>query len=401
MHLPLRSELSRSLTAAHVRREEPHRSRASLGSPERAHVSPSARTILTQCESGGVGVCEPDLFIADSPFMQQLALENLRAFAAAPMFVEKELLGILMVARSRGAFDDIDRDFLRQLCEHVALAAHQARLHESLQKAYDDLRRTRQAAMQQERLRALGQMAGGIAHDINNAISPLSLYTESLLEQERAAPEQLRSYFTTVRRVVGEVSGTVARLDDFHREREQQTLFAPVDLNAMVQQVVELTRARWNDMPQRRGIVISLQCRLDKTSPSIMGAEHELREALTNLVFNAVDALPQGGTIAISTREEDGRIHLDVSDDGVGMDEATRMRCLEPFFTTKGERGSGPFGPRDRLWHCEPASGRNRYRQRAGTRHDIPYEFSAAAARSARAEGRGCPGACLAASHRR
>jgi signal transduction histidine kinase/ActR/RegA family two-component response regulator len=330
---------SRTLTVHHVGIRNAPLARE-LGKPEHAQVS-LGETILTQCESGAVAICEPDLFIADSPFLQQLALENLRAFAAAPMFVEKELLGVLIVARSRGAFDETDRDFLRQLCEHVALAANQARLHESLQKAYDDLRRTRQAAMQQERLRALGQMAGGIAHDINNAISPLALYTDSLLEQERAVPEHLRSYFTTVQRVVGEVSGTVARLDDFHREREQQTVFAAVDLNAMVQQVVELTRARWNDMPQRRGIVISLQCGLDKTSPSIMGAEHALREALTNLVFNAVDALPQGGTIVISTREESGRIHLDVSDDGVGMDEATRTRCVEPFFTTKGERGSG------------------------------------------------------------
>src|SRR5439155_6842337 len=94
--------------------------------------------------------------------------------------------------RQTGGFTSPDCEFLRQLGEHVALAAHQHQLHTALQQAYDDLRQSQHIVMQQERLRALGQMASGIAHDINNAISPVLLYTESLLEREAALSPRAR-----------------------------------------------------------------------------------------------------------------------------------------------------------------------------------------------------------------
>jgi CheY-like chemotaxis protein/anti-sigma regulatory factor (Ser/Thr protein kinase) len=107
-----------------------------------------------------------------------------------------------------------------------------------------------------------------------------------------------------------------------------------------------LTRARWSDMPQKRGIVIDLRVELGKDLPATAGIESEIREALINLVFNAVDALPEGGTLTIRTKagesqEETRQVHVEVADTGLGMDEETRRRCLEPFFTTKGERGTG------------------------------------------------------------
>ncbi len=101
--------------------------------------------------------------------------------------VEDEVFGVLLVARAAAeSFSSDDCEFLRQLSSHVALAAHQARLYDALQAAYQDLRQTQQTVMQQERLRALGQIASGIAHDINNALSPAALYTQSLLTHEQA-----------------------------------------------------------------------------------------------------------------------------------------------------------------------------------------------------------------------
>src|SRR6185503_3921524 len=116
---------------------------------------------------------------------------------------------------------------LRQLSEHVALAAHQARLHTALQQAYDDLRRTQDSVIQQERLHSLGQMASGIAHDINNAISPIGLYTESLLEREPNLSERARNYLTTIQRAIEDVAETVARMREFYRTREPQLQLAP------------------------------------------------------------------------------------------------------------------------------------------------------------------------------
>ena len=312
-----------------------------LALTELAHVDIDGNG-LSHCVRGQL-VYEPDVSEVRFPFPQRLARGGLRALVAAPLLVESQVFGVLIAARREASsFSSGECEFLRQASEHVALAAHQAQLYGALQTAYEDLRQTQQAVMQQERLRALGQMASGIAHDINNAISPVALYTDSLLEREAGLSAQGRGQLETIQRAVHDVAATVARMREFYRQREPQLPLTAVHLNELVQQVVDLTRARWSDMPQQRGIVIELKTELAENLPSVMGAESEIREALTNLVFNAVDALPAGGTLTLRTRvAQSGQVQVEVSDTGIGMDETARRSCLEPFFTTKGERGTG------------------------------------------------------------
>jgi signal transduction histidine kinase/ActR/RegA family two-component response regulator len=301
---------------------------------------------LSRCIAGQL-VHEPDASQVSFPFPQRLSAAGLRSVVFAPLIVENQVFGVLVCARREAqAFSSGECEFLKQLSEHVALASHQARLYGALQQAYDDLRLSQHTVMQQERLRALGQMASGIAHDINNAISPVSLYTESLLEREPNLSERTRNYLTTIQRAIEDVARTVARMREFYRERDAQLTLERVQLNRAVQQVVELTKPRWSDLPQARGAMVDLQTYLAEPLPDIMGAEHEIRDALTNLIFNAVDAMPTGGTLSVRTRKAtvaDGetRVLIEVTDTGVGMDEDTRRRCLEPFYTTKGERGTG------------------------------------------------------------
>ncbi|MGA2342761.1 MAG: ATP-binding protein [Steroidobacteraceae bacterium] len=301
---------------------------------------------LSRCIAGQL-VYEPDVAEVAFPFPQRLASVGLRSLVISPLMVENQVFGVLVSARSSPqAFSSGECEFLRQLSEHVALASHQARLYGALQQAYDDLRQTQHTVMQQERLRALGQMASGIAHDINNAISPVSLYTESLLEREPNLSERARGYLATIQRAIDDVARTVARMREFYREREAQLTLERVELNRAIQQVAELTRPRWSDQQQQRGVMVDLKLDLADSLPDIMGAEHEIRDALTNLIFNAVDAMPTGGTLTVRTRmvadaEAGDRSLIEVSDTGVGMDEDTRRRCLEPFYTTKGERGTG------------------------------------------------------------
>jgi len=305
------------------------------------------QTGLSHCVRGQL-VCEPDISDAKYPFSQRLAQAGLRSLVAAPLKVENKVFGILVVARREAqSFDDSECEFLRQLTEHVALAAHQSQLHKSLQQAYEDLRQTQQFVMQQERLRALGQMASGIAHDINNAISPVALYTESLLETEPNLSKRGRGYLETIQRAIEDVAETVARMRDFYRDREPQLTLVPVQVNDLVPQVMDLTRARWGDMSQERGVVINMITELEPVLPTIMGVESEIREALINLILNAADAMPAGGTLMLRTSisaEEDvdqRRARVEVIDTGLGMDEDTQRRCLEPFYTSKGERGTG------------------------------------------------------------
>jgi PAS domain S-box-containing protein len=325
-----------------------------LAIPEQARISIDQNG-LSRCVQGQL-LYEPDIALSSFAFPSRLARGGLRSLVVAPLLAESRVFGVLVAARQTAdSFSSNACEFLRQLSEHVALAAHQTQLYSTLQQAYEDLRQSQQTVLQQERLRALGQMASGVAHDINNALSPVALYTDSLLEHEAGLSDRGRGQLTTIQRAIGDVAQTVGRMREFCRPRESQFALVPTDLNRIVREVIELTRVRWRDIPQERGIVIDLRTELVQPVPSMVGTEGDIRDALTNLIFNAVDAMPEGGVLTVRTRlgadsrsdsgahvnEQPAVVHLEVSDTGVGMEEETRRHCLEPFFTTKGERGTG------------------------------------------------------------
>jgi signal transduction histidine kinase/ActR/RegA family two-component response regulator/HAMP domain-containing protein len=310
-------------------------------SMEAGEAIPIDQNGLSRCVNGEL-VHEPDISGADFPFPRRLAARGFRSLVISPLAVESRVFGVLVAARRRPeAFNSLDCEFLRQLSEQAALAAHQAGLYGELRRAYEDLRQSQQTILQQERLRALGQMASGIAHDINNAISPVSLYTEFLLEKETGLSPRAREHLQVISHAIEDVAATVARMKEFYRQREQEIDLAPVQVNRCVQQVIGLTRARWQDMAQQRGSTIAIETDLEEDLPEVMCVEGEIREALTNLYLNAFDAMPEGGTLTVRTRAGDGQVRVEVADTGIGMDEETRRRCLEPFYTTKGERGTG------------------------------------------------------------
>ena len=319
-----------------------------LGLPEVAYIA---------VDENGLGSCvlgqllyDPDISPSRSPFRVRLSQLGLRSLVFAPLIVEGKVFGVVIAARrATEGFTSGDCEFLRQLSDHVALAAHQSRLYEALQRAYEDLRQTQQTVLQQERLRALGQMASGIAHDINNALTPAALYLQSLLDRDYSLGPDARNYLTITLRAIEDVASTIARMREFYRLRPPQLAFLPVDLNKVLQQVIDLTQARWSDMPQERGILIRVENDFASQPPIILGAESEIRDALTNLVLNAADAMPDGGTLTLRSKVLEARsvdpaaarVLVEVCDTGIGMEEAVRNRCLEPFFTTKGERGTG------------------------------------------------------------
>ena len=313
-----------------------------LAMTENAHI-PIDQNGLARCVSGQQ-VYEPDISGSEYPFPQRLARAGLKSMVIVPLMVERAaVFAVLVVARrAANAFSSGECEFLRQLCDQVALAANQAQLHDSLQQAYEDLKRTQEAVLEQERLRALGQMASGIAHDINNAISPVAVYVESLLTHEQGFGDRARRQLQIIQRAVDDVARTVARMGEFYRRRPAQQELALVAVGRVLREVLDLTRARWSDMAQQRGVVIETRVEVTSGDVKVMAVESELREALVNLVLNAIDAMPEGGRLVMRAgRNEAGRVYIEVADDGIGMDEDTRRRCLEPFFTTKGERGSG------------------------------------------------------------
>ena len=230
----------------------------------------------------------------------------------------------------------------------------QMRLTEGVQNAYNELRRTQQGVVQQERLRALGQMASGIAHDVNNAMSPIVAYSDLLLSTLPDLPEKSREYLQAIKKSGEDVAHIVARMREFYRRRSDAEPLLPLNINKIIEEVIELTRPRWRDLSQREGISIQICCELESPAPILLSDPTELREVLINLVFNAVDALPQGGAITFVTRtfrraaaeagEHESELQVEVRDNGIGMDEKVRQRCLEPFFSTKAQRGGTGLG---------------------------------------------------------
>jgi PAS domain S-box-containing protein len=302
---------------------------------------PIGHSGLSRCVLGEL-VYEPDTSAVQIAFPQRLAAAGLGAMVAAPLQIESKVFGALIVARREArSFSGADCEFINQVARHVALAQHQTQLYGALDVAYRELRQTQQAVMRQEKLRVLGQMASGIAHDINNALSPAALYLESLIERE-TKEGQTREYLIIIQRAIEGVAQTVARMKEAYSQRDTQVAQQAVHMNRVIEHVIDLTRARWSTMPLESGRVISVTMELASDLPTIAGNESEIRDALANLILNAADAMPEGGDVTLRSRTtESGGVQVEVTDTGVGMDEATRSRCLELFFTTKGARGTG------------------------------------------------------------
>ena len=280
------------------------------------------------------------LFIAVS--MIVLVLEEIR-------FANEQALAEISAVRSEKEALQLKIITAEEQCRNLY---DKVRLTDGLQQAYDELRQTQESVVQQERLRALGQMASGVAHDVNNSLTPIVAYAAMLLDSDGELPETTRNYLNIIKQSGEDIAQIVARMREFYRRRTDAETLVEVDINKTIQEVIELTRPRWRDISQREGISIEFQQELQRPLPMLVGDPIELREALINLVFNAVDALPKGGIITFVTRaistgtngESEQQLQLEVRDNGTGMDEKTRLRCMEPFFSTKTMRGGTGLG---------------------------------------------------------
>ncbi len=207
----------------------------------------------------------------------------------------------------------------------------------------DEHQRQRQAA-HAERLRALGQLAGGVAHDLNQSLALILGYSDLIKTALAASGPNLADVATMISiigRAAADGGETVKRLLTFARSHPEHENVI-VDVSALLHDVALLTAPRWRDASEAEGRSI----RLDVTAEpglTVRGSLSLLREMLTNLIFNAVDALPSGGSIRLSATANGEQVLFAITDSGIGMPPDVQERLFEPFFTTKGERGTGPF----------------------------------------------------------
>lgn len=195
-------------------------------------------------------------------------------------------------------------------------------------------------SVEAERLDAIEGMAAGVAHHLNNILMVALGNIQLALKQRPVAEDQASAArLRTAETAVRDAAAVVGSLTSFCRTEPFVTT-TPLDLNGLIGDVMELTAPRWRDEPRARSVSLEVRVDHDAVGP-VMGDAAALRQALMNLVFNAVEAMPDGGSLTLRTWADETEVHVAVSDTGVGMNDEVRARALEPFMTTKGPKTRG------------------------------------------------------------
>jgi signal transduction histidine kinase len=276
------------------------------------------------------------------------------SFICMPLRASDRVVGVMSLVRKEDAgttpptprpFSSSDLQFLTTLLTYIAYAVDNTRLLDEAQESarqrqsvVDDLRATQAQLVRGETLSAIGKLASGMAHHLNNLFAVILGRLETLLVKVPADPEA-RRYIEIIQRAAQDGAEVVRRVQRFSRVQPVSRA-TPVDLNQLAQEVLEVTRPRWHNEAQLRGIRINTELHLGGIG-AVAGEIAPLREVLMSLVLNAIDAMPGGGQLALRTWSDAKEVHCTVSDTGSGMSDEVRQRALEPFFTTKGPKSTG------------------------------------------------------------
>jgi len=260
-----------------------------------------------------------------------------RGILAVPVLSHETALGAVCIY-----WDDVheanEREvrLLSALARQAAIAMENARLVSDLRRTLTDLKAAQDTLVRGATLRAVGELAAGAAHHLNNLMAVVLGRTQLLLLRD--APPAMVQSLKTIERAAVDAADTVRRIQAFGRtDRDPQA--AGFDLNGVIQEALQLTRSRWENEAQAKGTRIQVVFEPGDL-PSVPGRSAEIREVIANLILNSVDALPAGGSIRIRSLQEGGRVLVSATDTGIGMSEEVKRRAFEPFFTTKGVKST-------------------------------------------------------------
>jgi signal transduction histidine kinase len=254
------------------------------------------------------------------------------SFRAFPLISDAGLFGAVGVLYTESADPDGENwRLIEGLTELTAISLSKTYQHQKLQKAFDDLRASQDALVRTEKLRALGQMSAGIAHDLKNLLNPLQLYTDHMRDAAGNREETLET-LGLMDRVLTRGLETVERLRDFSRVTPEESEASPTELDVVVREAVEISK------PKLAASKLILEL---GSPPAVLVRQADCVTAIVNLLFNAVDATQGRGKITVRTGISDGGSWVEVEDDGPGIPAAIREKIREPLFTTKGKQGTG------------------------------------------------------------
>jgi PAS domain S-box-containing protein len=243
-----------------------------------------------------------------------------------------EFIGIISLDDSKSGQKPTD-DTIKPLeifANHISQILH-------LKKLEEEQRQIAEKFQQSEKLRALGEMAGGVAHDFNNVLSAI-LGRAQLLKRNNISSETLQG-LEVIEKAAMDGAATIKRIQDFTRLRTDRK-FTPININDTVRDSINYTRTRWKDDAEAAGIRFEIITNFEQ-EPLVKANASEMREVFTNLILNSIEAMPDGGKIEIHTIIEKNTVVITITDNGCGMDQQTVKRIFDPFYTTKGVRGTG------------------------------------------------------------
>ncbi len=295
---------------------------------ERAHTSGFLEKLL--------GKRQP--LVINGPESRGELAEFPRPLLLVPLVRGQELEGALVFQHlPADPFTQTDVELAMLFVSAAQQALANARNFEHLEAAHRSLSTAQERLVQSERLVALKEMAGGMAHDFNNVLGTVIGRVQLLLAQP--TDDRVARALRQIEASSQDAARTVARLQEFTRDRQEGSP-EPVDLVSVTREAVELTKPAWRDRIQSGGEGIELELELKPTAP-VLGSFSELVYVVSNLITNAAVALPSGGKIWVSTFQKENEVFLTVRDSGVGMSPETKSKIFFPFFTTKGKRGTG------------------------------------------------------------
>ena len=305
-------------------------------SPVGAEIS---RTALERVRGQG-RACLIDDAVGDDELGERpsVRLYRPRSLIVAPLRSRGRDVGYLYVENRTApkSFSESDLELVEGFASQAALALENAQLVEELRASCRDLAQARGEAVRAENLRVLGRMAGEVAHDFNNLLTAILGETQLLLQGSRAPGA--RQSLLVIEKAARDGAAAIRRIQHSTRVRAERELEV-VDASKLLRDVLDLTRVRWASS----GCGVSA-IRVTCTIPPairVRGVAGELREVFTNIVTNAVDAMPDGGGLTVAVERRDSEVRVAISDTGCGMAAGVVDRIFDPFFTTKGERGNG------------------------------------------------------------
>jgi signal transduction histidine kinase/CheY-like chemotaxis protein len=313
------------------------------GYAEPGHIALSGHGTSGRAFATGAPFQSPDVLADPSlappdDVRQRILAGGTRAYLSAPLRAHGVLIGVLTVGDAAGrVFTRDEVELLQAFADQAALALDNAQLFERAQRAHAELSRAHAQLVRGETLRAVGELAAGASHHLNNLLAVVLGRIQIALRRFPGA--DLARDLRPAEQAVIDGAEVVKRLARFSRGQPEPTIMA-VDLNELVQDVVEMTRPRWQNELEARGIHVETILQLGSVPP-VAADPPSIREVLVNLILNAVDALPAGGRIELRTWATDAGVHCAVSDTGSGMSAEVRRRAFEPFFTTKGVKSTG------------------------------------------------------------